>query len=329
MAGPVPRNGRAALAYTRGMDTFLLADIGGTNTRCALRDADGRIGPVAAFRNAAYAGLAEVLEAFLGTAGARPARAAIAVAAPVGCDEVAMINIGWRFSREALRERLGLRALHVLNDFAALAWALPVLGPADLAAVGGGAPATGGTRLVLGPGTGLGLAGLVAAGDGWVAVPGEGGHVTLPAQDEREEAVVRAVRARFGHCSAERLLSGPGLALLHETLHGGAGAAPEEIGRRFLAGDAAASATFAAFFALLGTVAGDAALTLGATGGVYVGGGIVPRYAAAFARSGFRERFEAKGRYRGYLAAIPTWLVTAEHPSLRGLAAYARARDAG
>lgn len=311
------------------MGTYLLADVGGTNTRCALCDADGRIGPVTAFRNGGFAGPGDILAAFVDAAGPRPATAALAVAAPIGGDEVTMTNIGWRFSREALRARLGLRALHVLNDFAALAWALPLLAPGDLAPAGGGAAVAGGTRVVLGPGTGLGLASLVASGEGWIAVPGEGGHVTLPAQDEQEEAVVRAVRGRFGHCSAERLLSGPGLGLLHAALHGGAELAPEEIGRRFLAGEPAAGATFGTFFRLLGTVAGDAALTLGATGGVYVGGGIVPRYAAEFARSGFRGRFEAKGRYRDYMAAIPTAVITAEHPALRGLAAYARSQGAG
>jgi glucokinase len=311
--------------YTPPMTTTLVADIGGTHTRCALTDAGGRLGPVTVFRNAGFAGPAEVLDAFLEAAGARPAAAALAVAAPIAGDEVAMINIGWRFSRGALRERLGLRSLSVINDFAALAWALRELGPADVAPVGGGAAVAERPRVVLGPGTGLGVASLVRGAGGWTAVPGEGGHVTLAASDDAEEAVIRAVRARFGHCSAERLVSGPGLALLHAALHDGETATPEELGQRYADGEAKAAASFAMFFRLLGTVASNAALTLGAAGGVYIAGGIVPRYLAAFLRSGFRERFEAKGRYRGYLTAIPTFVITAEHAALRGLAAVAHA----
>jgi len=306
------------------MDTTLVADVGGTNTRCALLDGDGRVGAVTTFRNAEYGGLAEVLAAFAGRAAARPVAAVLAIAAPIGGDEVSMINIGWRFSRAALAEALGLRRLVVMNDFAALAWALPCLGDAELVAVGGGAAAPGGARVVLGPGTGLGVATLVEGDAGLVAVPGEGGHVTLAAADEAEERVVGAMRARFGHCSAERLVSGPGLALLHAALHGGPALAPDDIGRAFLARDAAAAETFGMFFRLLGTVAANAALTVGATGGVYIGGGIVPRYAEAFAHSGFRARFEAKGRYRDFMAAIPTRVITAAHPALAGLAARAR-----
>ena len=178
--------------------------------------------------------------------------------------------------------------------------------------------------MVLGPGTGLGVASLLPLPGGWQALPGEGGHVTLAAEDEQEERIIGLARAHYGHCSAERLLSGPGLSFLHGALHGGARLAPETIGARFAAGDAAAAATFSVFFRLLGSVAGNLALTLGAFGGVYIGGGIVPRYTQAFAASEFRPRFEAKGRYRDYLRAIPTWLITATYPTLAGLAAFAR-----
>jgi glucokinase len=169
------------------------------------------------------------------------------------------------------------------------------------------------------------VASLVSVNGNWHAIPGEGGHVTLPAQDEPEEALIRMARERFGHCSAERLLSGSGLSFLHQALHGG-GLSAQTIGERFAAGDHRAAATLEVFFRLLGTVAGDVALTLGAFGGVYIGGGIVPRYAEAFRRSGFRQRFESKGRYQDYMRAIPTWVITAAYPALTGLLAFASAR---
>jgi glucokinase len=306
---------------------ILLADIGGTNSRCAVGSAQGRIEDLATFRNAAHAGVAELLSGFLTRLprSRRPESAALAIAAPIRGDEVSMINISWRFSCRELQHRLGLAELHVLNDFAALAYALPVLAPDEVIPVGGDTPVAGGTKVVLGPGTGLGVASLVSVEGRWHAIPGEGGHVTLPAQDEQEESLVRRAREHYGHCSAERLLSGPGLSFLHETLHGAPALGPEAIGERFLAGDQQAARTAAVFFRLLGTVAGDLALTLGAFGGVYIGGGIVRRYRDALRDSGFRARFEAKGRYKDYMRAIPTQVITAEYPALKGLLAYASA----
>ena len=304
----------------------LLADIGATNSRCAVGSGLDDVGEVETFRNTDHAGLAELLSGFLATLPPvrRPTWAALAVAAPVTGDHVQMINIGWAFSRGELQRRLSLDGLHVLNDFAALAWALPELAPGDLVRVGGGSAVAGGAKVVLGPGTGLGVASLVSVAGGWHAIPGEGGHVTLPARDEQEEALIRLARQRFGHCSAERLVSGPGLSFLHEALHGGPAQSAEAIGDLIAAGDPEAAATLEAFFGFLGTVAGDVALTLGALGGVYVGGGIVPRYRAAFVRSGFRRRFEAKGRYADYMRAIPTWMIAAQYPTLTGLLAFAR-----
>lgn len=306
---------------------LLVADIGGTNSRCALSPRFAPPERIERFRNADFPDLGALLAGYLAglPAAVRPRVAALAVAAPIGGDEVRMMNIDWRFSRRDLQRRLGLEQLHVVNDFAALAWALPALGAAELRQVGGGSAVPGAPKLVLGPGTGLGVATLAPTGDGWQAIPGEGGHVTLAACDDAEEAIIRAARERFGHCSAERLLSGAGLGFLHQALHGGDLLPADAIGAALTAGDPAATATFAAFFRLLGTVASNAALTVGALGGVYVGGGIVPRYAEAFARSGFRERFEAKGRYRDYLRAIPTWLIGARDPALTGLVAFAQA----
>lgn len=305
----------------------LIADIGGTHARCALAAASGEPQAVRIYACADFAALSPLLTTYLDTLSPadRPRRAVLALAAPIRGEHFVMINRGWRDSIPALRDALGLDRLEVMNDFAALAHALPALEPADLVAVGGGTADPAAPRVVLGPGTGLGVASLVPLPDGsWRALPGEGGHVTLAAQDEAEERVIALARRRFGHCSAERLLSGAGLSFLHAALHDLPALPPERIGEQALAGEATAGTTLATFFRLLGTVAGDTALTLGAAGGVYIAGGIVPRYREAFLASGFRERFEAKGRYRDYLRAIPTWLVVAAQPTLTGLAAWVR-----
>jgi len=306
--------------------TCLLADIGGTNTRCAITGADGEPERIRCFSNADFDGPESLLEQYLASVGSvqRPLRGAIAVAAPIRGEHVEMINIDWSWSTEALASQLGLSDLGVLNDFEALAYALPELGEHQLLKLGGGVALPDKPKAVLGPGTGLGVAGLFPGARGWEAISGEGGHVTMAACDAREDRLIQAARAQFGHCSAERLISGAGLSFLHHTLHDAAELPPAEIGQLAAAGDARASESLEVFFLMLGTVAANLALTLGTFGGIYIGGGIVPKHREAFAASGFRARFEDKGRYRDYLGAIATLLVIAEHPTLTGLAAYAR-----
>lgn len=306
----------------------LIADIGATNARCALLDDRGRILEVRGLLNADYPGLEAALGDYLaGTlTAARPERAAIAIAAPLDGDEVAMTNIGWRFSRSALAAALGLRELKLLNDFEALAHALPALAPSDYRQIAGGAGLPGKAMAVLGPGSGLGVGAIVPGEHGWAAVSGEGGHVSLPAFDATEAAVIEAHGDANGHCSAERLLSGPGLVNIHATLarlEGGTVGplTPADITARAAAGDKLATRCFEVFFALLGGVAGNLALTVGARGGVFIGGGIVPRVQEACERSAFHERFCGKGRYRGYLERIPVAVITLEHPAFVGLRA--------
>jgi glucokinase len=306
----------------------LITDLGGSFTRCAVTAGVGPLRYVQAFTNDDFGSLTELLAGYIAAlpAGARPRSALIAVAAPVLGDHVRMINRAWEFSQQALRAELGLAELGVMNDFAAQAWALAGLSPDDYVTIGGGASEAGAPCAILGPGTGLGVAALIRAEGHWHVLPGEGGHVSLPAQDVEEEHVVRVARERFGHCSAERILSGPGLSFLHAVLNGEDGIAPAAIGAAALAGSPAALKTFAMFFRVLGTVAADLALTLGAFGGVYVTGGIVPRYLDLMRKSGFRERFEAKGRYAGYLGRIATRVLTLEMPALYGLRNFAGAR---
>jgi glucokinase len=249
----------------------------------------------------------------------------LAIAAPILGDEIQMINIGWRFSQRELKEALGLSRLQVVNDFAAIAWALPLLTPSDLLRVGSGQSVPRSTLAALGPGSGLGISALVPAADGWAVMTGEGGHVAMAATTREEQDVIGALRERFdGHCSAERVLSGPGLVNLYVALAELAGRGrptvnPQDVTHLAKQGEPLARKTLAMFFAMLGTVAANLAVTTGARGGIYIAGGIVPRLAAEIGKSEFRARFEAKGRYRQYLAAIPTHVITTPLPAFRGL----------
>jgi len=215
----------------------------------------------------------------------------------------------------------------LINDFEALALALPKLSPQDSKPIGRGVPNLQLPMAVIGPGTGLGVATCVPTPDGgWIAVAAEGGHVSASATDDFEADVLRLVRAEFGHVSAERVLSGIGLPNLYRAivrLRGGQveALAPEEITELALVGkDAHCVATLDTFCAMLGSFAGNVALTVGARGGVFISGGIVPRLGDFFLRSRFRERFEAKGRFSPYLSAIATALVTARYPAMTGAA---------
>lgn len=307
----------------------LIADIGGTYARFALESAPGQFSARATLRCAEHADFHAAVRAYLDTLPPGPcvAHAAVAIANPVEGDRVRMTNYPWAFSIEQMRQRLGLDTLVVVNDFTALAMSLPRLGGQDMRQVGGGQAVSRSVIGLLGPGSGLGVSGLIPAGDGWVSLGSEGGHSSFSPRDEREIVVLRHAWQQFEHLSTERLLSGPGLTLIHRALSEHAGArsdalAAPEITRRALAGtDRLCVETIEVFCAMLGTAAADLALTLGALGGLYIGGGIVPRLGAQFDRSPFRQRFEDKGRFSRYLAAIPTFVITAEQATLVGASA--------
>lgn len=306
----------------------LIADIGGTNARFALAAPDGRISAERTLSGADYPDLMQAAAAYLHDhPGPRPRRAAVAVATPVTGDWIQFTNSPWSFSTEAARQALGLERLLILNDFTALALALPLLGADERQAVGGGAALEKAPIALLGAGTGLGVSGLVWSGQHWIPLQAEGGHVTFSAVDEREWAVYQILQRRFGHVSPERLLSGPGLVNIYTALATIQGWRAEDLSPADITDRALAETcprcveVLELFCGALGTAAGNLAITLGAVGGVYIGGGIVPRLGDFFARSAFRTRFEAKGRFSDYLAAIPTWVITARNPALRGVAA--------
>ena len=303
------------------LETALVGDIGATNARFGLVAPDGAILHSETFGCADFATIGEAIKAYLDHRGglAMPRRGALAIAAPItGGDRIRMTNHPWSFSVAGLRDMLGFTRLEIINDFTAVALAVPHLAETDRFGVGGGSPSEGMPVAVLGPGSGLGCSGLVRAADRWAALTAEGGHATMAPSNDRESAVLAEMRRHFEHVSAERCLSGPGLVNLYRSLatldgvpaasYTAAQITDPEIG----AHDPLCREATAMFCAMLGTVSGNLALTLGAQGGVYIAGGIVPRLGARFADSEFRARFEAKGRMRAYLAAIPSYVIT--HP---------------
>lgn len=306
----------------------LLADIGGTHARFAWQQGPGQPLEALTLQCSQYEGVSHALRAALQRWGrAVPRRCGIAIANPVAGDLVRMTNRDWTFSIASLRDEFGFEQLVVLNDFTALARALPLLGPGDLRQVGGGAPEPGAPLAVIGPGTGLGVSGLLPARSGDVALEGEGGHATLAAATPREHQVLAWLMQGHGHVSAERVLSGQGLVNLHAAVRALAGLPaqpldPAGVTAAALAGsDLHCLEALELFCAFLGGAAGNLALTLGARGGVYLGGGIVPRLGRFIDASQFRARFEAKGRLRGYLSRIPVFVISAsQSPALRGIA---------
>ena len=311
----------------------LLADVGGNYARFAIEPEPGVFVERRALRCDQHADFLSALRTYLAQL-PRPAHGpavrhgAIAIANPVSGDAVRMTNApGWSFSIEAVRQAVGLDTLLVVNDFTALAMSLPHLGASERRQVGGGRPRERSLIGLLGAGTGLGVSGLVPVDDGWVSLASEGGHVGFAPESEAEQRVLAFAWHEFPHASAERLMSGAGLELIRRALAVQVGVEAEplpapEITRRALAGECAeCDAALRMFCEMLGTMAANLALTLGAYGGVYIGGAIVPRLGGWFDRSGFRKRFEAKGRLGALLAGIPTYVVTAETATLTGTAA--------
>ncbi|MBV9064946.1 MAG: glucokinase, partial [Methylobacteriaceae bacterium] len=258
-------------------------------------------------------------------------RAALGVAGVVESNHASITNSPWVIDAAELQRQRGIERVRIVNDFEAIAWSVPRLTLADLYEIGAGKRVVAAPAVVLGPGTGLGLACFVPR-PAAVVIAGEGGHVTLPATSPREDAVIAHLRARFDHVSAERAISGPGLVNLYEAIGARRNAAVQprsgvEITNAALDGSCTVCReALDMFCAMLGTIAGNAALTFGARGGVYIAGGIAPRITEFLARSPFRESFESKGRFRPYLAAIATSVIIHPEPAFVGLSALAAQR---
>ncbi len=299
----------------------LIADVGGTTSRFAVSVGE-RPQDLVTICNDTVASLEDAIADYLGRVPVRPRTAVLAVAGPVEGEEVALTNRRWRFRASEVAARFGFAKIRIINDFEALAWALLGLEPHESRLIGPACEPGKGTRVVLGPGTGLGVAALVPAGGGWAAVASEGGHACLGALSAEEHAVLEQVRRDCGIASAEAVLSGPGLVRLYRTLSGDtATARSEDVLERARAGEADARAAAALFVRLLGRFAGDVALMFKATGGVYLAGGVAVALGPLLDEAAFRAAFEAHPPYESLLARIPTRLLACREPGLLGCAA--------
>jgi glucokinase len=306
--------------------TRLIGDIGGTNARFALAEPGGEPFGERTLAVADHPGLAEAARAFLGDRTID--EAVLAVATPVETDAIHFTNSPWSFSIRELGPALGVRHLAVINDFVAQALAIPHLIAADLEVLHHGEPLHDRPVGVIGPGTGLGVAGLIPLRGRWHAISTEGGHTSLAPGNARELALLDRIAGHFPHVSKERLISGPGLLTIVRGLAELEGVAspasrPEDVARLARAGDSPLCVeAINIFSAQLGAAAGDLALTYGARGGVYICGGVCLNLGSLFDRAAFVERFLAKGRMRAYLAPIPVWLVHRTGTGLLGAARY-------
>ncbi len=313
------------------LEHVLLGDIGATNARLALLS-NGILGPVSWFPVAEFPRFAGAVKVFLDQHGRKlpVAGALLAVAGPVDAGRCVLTNCPWTIDAAELRAAFGFAQVHICNDFEATALSLPHLTAADLYPLGGGAAVSGAPMAVLGPGTGLGVACCVPGSLGSVVIPSEGGHATMAATSRREDAIIDHLRRQFGHVSAERVVSGSGLENLYRAVIAIDGIeAPTrnaaEITNAALEGRCpVARAALDLFCAMLGAIAGNVALTFGARGGVFIAGGIAPRLTQFMARSEFRPRFEQKGRFRAYLAAIPSSIIVHPAATFMGLQSMAK-----
>ena len=304
----------------------LIADIGGTNARFALVD-KGHIDRIEVLSCADYPTLAEAIEKYLSMTGSKPDAGAFAVAAPLdGTDQVKMMNHPWVFSIADTAKKFGLKRLQVINDFTALAYAVPGLAEKDRYQIGNGSVQKNMPIGIIGPGTGLGVAGIIFVDGKPVAIPTEGGHVTMPVTTAREFILFEHLRrAKYHHISAERVVSGKGLVNLYTAIRAvdklePLEKTPAEITEAALQKKCNPCVEALDLFChFLGVAAGNLALTYGAFGGIYIAGGIVPQLGDYFAKSRFRESFLAKGRYKEYLDRIPTYVITHPYPGLEGL----------
>ncbi|REL35632.1 glucokinase [Thalassotalea euphylliae] len=313
----------------------IVADIGGTNLRIGIAQQDGSCEALTVYQCAKYASLVEVIADFIEKEqlSGKTINACFAIACPVENDLVVMTNLPWQFSKTQLKSALGLNKLLLINDFTAIAHAIPMLSDEQKVQIGGGESVAGKPISVCGPGTGLGVANLIQEQDAqqqetWLSLSGEGGHVDFAPVDKQEIDILEFLLTKYQHVSYEQLLSGLGIEQIYQALASKNSSvetelAAQDITTRALASECEVCAqALAQFCKTLGSFAGNLALTLGSFGGVYIAGGIVPRFIEYFKSSDFRQRFEEKGRMSGFNQNIPTYVITESQPGILGATAY-------
>ncbi|MFU9138233.1 MULTISPECIES: glucokinase [unclassified Erwinia] len=309
----------------------LVGDVGGTNARLALCEVEnGALSQAKTFSTADFASLEAVIRAYLDEQQQDITDGCIAIACPITEDWVEMTNHDWAFSSSKMKANLGFEHLEIINDFTAVSMAIPMLSEEDVMQFGGTEPVKDKPIAVYGAGTGLGVAHLVHVDQRWVSLPGEGGHVDFAANSEEEDLILEVLRAELGHVSAERVLSGAGLVNLYRAIVKSDGREPDNLKPKDVSSRALDDSctdcrrALAMFCVIMGRFGGNLALNLGTFGGVYIAGGIVPRFLSFFKASGFRAAFEDKGRFKDYVQNIPVYLITHDQPGLLGAGAHLR-----
>lgn len=304
----------------------LVADIGGTNARFAL-SVNEQIVPdsIVTYACANFRNFDDAVVQYCEDQRVTVHEICAAFACPVGSDRVSMTNNHWDFSIKEVQQKLNLTTFKVINDFTAQALALPKFDQDSLLKIGGGREMAEATKLIIGPGTGLGVAALKKVGDDWLPLPGEGGHAAFSPITGLDNQILTILQREIGYVSWESVLCGSGLEQLyraHAQLNGQKQELKDyEITQQALEGEPLSLETLRHFCQLIGRAASNAALTCGARGGVYIAGGIIPRFPEFFADSGFRSSFELNDKMAGYLAGIPTYLILSDNPGLIGAAA--------
>ena len=326
MTGKIPHHQNSVSIDLEALS--LVADIGATNARFALAvtGSNELIKPLTLLTNNFTNINSACSEYFNHIADLHPSRACIAVACPISGDHVSLTNNSWSFSIEEVRKELNLERLKVVNDFKAMAAGVTHLTAEEVAQIGEGAPIPERTMVVIGPGTGLGVATVVQHEKGQIILEGEGGHVCFAPGNEREMDILRLLSRQFSRVSTERILSGDGINNLFQALAEIDGVAPPDLStssivQRAISGsDARCLEVMEIFCGVLGSFAGNLAMTLNPQGGVYIGGGIIPRIAKLLKDSSFRTRFEGKGRLSSFIKNVPTYLILTDHTALTGAA---------
>ena len=310
--------------------TNIVADIGGTNLRLGQVNPDGSIKNLTLFQCDEHPSLKSVLEVYLTENNLTDCtiNACLAIACPVDQDLIKMTNLPWQFSKSELKEQLNLNNLYLINDYTAIAWAVPFLSDSQKVKVGGGSAVEQTPIAICGPGTGLGVANVVWGNDQWISIGGEGGHADFAAIDDTEIEILKFLRNKYPRVSYEQVLSGLGIEQIYQALCSIKGVEPKNYEAKDISANALNNScdiclqTLNQFCNTLGSFAGNMALTTSAFGGVYIAGGIVPRFIEFLNNSDFRKRFEAKNRFTEFNAAIPTYIITEAQPGVIGASAY-------